>query len=71
MERALHISSINREKIGKSTSEDFVIKFDPVMHLSNDMNHELAVDRVSMTYSWHNINTEYDNKQNIYEQDHA
>ena len=25
------------------------------------MYHELAMDRVSMTYSWHNINTEYGN----------
>ena len=71
MERALHISSINREKIGKSTPEDFVIKFDPVMHLSNDMNHELAVDRVSMTYSWHNINTEYNNNTIKYSKDNG
>ena len=71
MERALHISSINREKIGKSTPEDFVIKFDPVMHLSNDMNHELAVDRVSMTYSWHNINTEYGNNNIKYSKDNG
>ena len=71
MERALHISSINREKIGKSTPEDFVIKFDPVMHLSNDMNHELAVDRVSMTYSWHNINTEYGNNTIKYSKDNG
>ena len=71
MERALHISSINREKIGRSTPEDFIIKFDPVMHLSNDMNHELAVDRVSMTYSWHNINTEYGNKTIKYSKDNG
>ena len=71
MERALHISSINREKIGKSKPEDFVIKFDPVMHLSNDMNHELAVDRVSMTYSWHNINTEYNNNTIKYSKDNG
>ena len=71
MERALHISSINREKIGKSTPEDFLIKFNPVMHLSNDMNHELAVDRVSMTYSWHNINTEYDNNTIKYSKDNG
>ena len=71
MERALHISSINREKIGKSTPEDFVIKFDPVMHLSNGMNHELAVDRVSMTYSWHNINTEYGNNNIKYSKDNG
>ena len=71
MERAIHISSINREKIGKSSPEDFVIKFDPVMHLSNDMNHELAVDRVSMTYSWHNINTEYNNNTIKYSKDNG
>ena len=71
MERALHISSINREKIGRSKPEDFVIKFDPVMHLSNDMNHELAVDRVSMTYSWHNINTEYNNNTIKYSKDNG
>ena len=71
MERALHISSINREKIGRSRPEDFVIKFDPVMHLSNDMKHELAVDRVSMTYSWHNINTEYGNNTIKYSKDNG
>ena len=30
------------------------------------MNYELAMDRVSMTYSWHNINEGYgNNKSNI------
>ena len=71
MKRAIHISSINREKIGKSKPENFVIKFDPVMHLSNNMTHELAVDRVSMTYSWHNINTEYGNKTIKYSKDNG
>ena len=69
MQRAIHISSINRQKIGRSSPEDFVIKFDPVMHLSNEMHHELAVDRVSMTYSWHNINAEYGNKTIKYSKD--
>ena len=54
-ELAINISSINREKVGRSRPEDFTIKFDPVMHLDNGVDHELAVDRVSMTYSWHNI----------------
>ena len=69
MQRAIHISSINRQKIGRSNPQDFAIKFDPVMHLSNEMHHELAVDRVSMTYSWHNINTEYNNKTIKYSKD--
>ena len=71
MQRAINISSINRQKIGRSYPDDFGIKFDPVMHLSNEMNHELAVDRVSMTYSWHNINAEYGNKTIKYSKDNG
>ena len=71
MQRAIHISSINRRKIGRSRPDDFVIKFNPVKHLSNEMHHELAVDRVSMTYSWHNINTEYGNKTIKYSKDNG
>ena len=71
MERAIHISSINRQKLGRSRPDDFVIKFDPVMHLSTEMHHELAVDRVSMTYSWHNINSEYGNKTIKYSKDNG
>ena len=68
-ERAINISSINRQKIGRSRPEDFVINFNPVMHLDTEMHHELAVDRVSMTYSWHNINSEYGNKSIKYSKD--
>ena len=71
MERAIHISSINRQKIGKSTPQDFTIKFDPVMHLSPEMHHELAVDRIGMTYSWHNINAEYRNNTIKYSKDNG
>ena len=70
-ERAINISSINRQKIGRSRPEDFTIKFDPVMHLYTEMHHELAVDRVSMTYSWHNINAEYGNKTIKYSKDNG
>ena len=61
-ERAIHISSVNREKIGTSKAEDFVIKFNPILKLRDDMINEIAVDRLTMTYSWHNINPEYQNK---------
>ena len=70
-ERAINISSINREKIGRSRPEDFVIKFDPTLHLDTEMHHELAVDRVSMTYSWHSINDEYGNKSIKYTKDNG
>ena len=70
-ERAININSRNRQKIGRSRPEDFTIKFDPIMHLDTEMHHELAVDRVSMTYSWHNINSEYRNKSIKYSRDNG
>ena len=30
-ERTIHISSVDREKIGQNEAEDFLIKFDPVL----------------------------------------
>ena len=62
-ERAIHISSVNRQKIGKSKAEDFIIKFNPVLKLENNMTHKLAMDKVSMTYSWHNISDQYENNK--------
>ena len=51
-ERAIHISSINREKTGTSIPGDFTIKFNPSLKLDLDMRHKLALDRLSMTYSY-------------------
>ena len=70
-ERAININPRNRQKIGRSRPEDFTIKFDPIMHLDTEMHHELAVDRVSMTYSWHNINSEYRNNKIRYSKDNG
>ena len=68
-ERALHISSVNRQKIGQNQAEDFIIKFDPVLKLQNDMTHEIALDKVTMTYSWHNISDQYQNNEIKYSPD--
>ena len=68
-EQAISISSINRQKVGRSRPEDFTIKFKPTLHLEKEMKHEMAVDRVSMTYSWHNINDAYNNKTIKYSKD--
>ena len=61
-ERAIHISSVNRQKIGKNRLDDFVIKFNRVLKLDPNMKHEIGMDRLSMTYSWHNISTTYKKK---------
>ena len=68
-ERSIHISSINRQKLGVSKPDDFTIKFSPQLHLDPNMRHELAVDKVSMTYSWHNITQEYQNNTIRYSHD--
>ena len=68
-ERAIHISSVDRQKIGKNKAEDFISKFDPVLKLQNNMTHELALDKVIMTYSWHNISDQYQNNKIKYSTD--
>ena len=67
--RAIHISSVNRQKIGKNSPDGFIIKFDPVLKVDPNMNHEIGVDRLSMTYSWHNISTSYKNNKIKYSTD--
>ena len=58
-ERALHISSVNRHKIGQNKADDFIIKFDPVLKLQSNITHEIALDKATMTYRWHNISDQY------------
>ena len=60
-QRAIHISSADRQKIEKNKAEDFIIKFDPVLKLQNNVTHKLALDKVTMTYSWHNISDQCKN----------
>ena len=62
-ERGIHFSSVDRQKIGKNKAED------PVLKLQNDMTHEIALDKVTMTYSWHNISDQYQNNQRKYSTD--
>ena len=68
-ETAIHISSVNRQKIGRNKAEDFIIKFDPVLKLQNNMTHEIALDKATITYSWHNISEQYQNKEIKYSPD--
>ena len=68
-ERAIHISSINREKRGTSRPGDFTIKFNPSIKVDPEKKNKLALDRLSMTYSWYNIRSEYDNNKIKYTHD--
>ena len=68
-EITIHISSVDRQKIGKNKAEDFIIKFDPVLKPRNNMTHEFALDKVTMTYSWHNISDKSQNNEMKYSPD--
>jgi len=70
-ERAIYISSLDREKYGVSKCEDFTIKFTPPLQLDSNFKHEIAVDRISMTYSWHNITNDYNNNTLKYSHDNG
>ena len=69
MERAIHISSINREKTGESRPDNFLIKFNPSLQFDREKNHSLAIDRLTMTYSWYNIRSSYNNNTVKYTND--
>ena len=69
MERAIHISSINREKTGENRPDNFLIKFNPPLKLDPEKSHSLAIDRLTVTYSWYNIRSSYKNNTNKYTND--
>ena len=70
-ERAIYISSVDRVRAGVSECEDFVIKFNPSIQLDINQKHEVAVDQISMTYSWHNIAPKYGNNTIKYSHDNG
>ena len=69
MERAIHISSIKREKTGENRPDNFLIKFKPSLKLDPEKKRSLAVDRLTMTYSWYNIRSSYNNNTIKYSND--
>ena len=71
MERAIYISSVDRQKSGVSKCQDFVIKFTPSIELDSNRKHEVAVNKISMTYSWHNITPTYNNNTIKYSPDNG
>ena len=68
-EQSIHISSVHREKFGISKPGDFIIKFNPSLKLEPEKKNQLALDRVSMTYSWYNIRSDYKNNTLKYTHD--
>ena len=67
--RSIYISSVNRETIGESKSHDFQIKLRRTLSLDPNMHHEIGVDSLIMTYSWHNITDQFGNNKIKYSTD--
>ena len=70
-DRTIYISSVNRETIGKSKSHDFKIKLRETLSLDRNMHHEIAVDTLIMTYSWHNVADHFGNNEIKYSTDNG
>ena len=69
MERAIHISSINRVKTGENRTDNFLVRFNPPLKVDPIKNHFLSIDRLTMTYSWYNIRSSYNNNSVKYSND--
>ena len=61
MEQKIVLSS---ESIKDGSSSDFTIRFDRPLVLDKNKSYVVGLDSINtMTYSWHNINDEYDNRR--------
>ena len=70
VERAIHISSVNRAEAGESKPESFTIGFTPAIRLSNTgVVNDIALDVASLTYWWHNVAPRYNNDTLKYSND--
>ena len=67
--QVIYISSVDREKVGVSNTHDFKIKLGKTYKLDENKRHEIAVDTVMMTYSWHNISANNKNNRIKYTHD--
>ena len=67
--RSIYISSVDKEKVGTSKTHDFKMKLQTTLKRDQNMKHEIAVDTVMMTYSWHNISDKYNNNKIKYSHD--
>ena len=63
----LFINSV--DGIGKSKSHDFVVRFNPPLEFDKNKDYYIALDSITMAYSWDNVSTEYNNNKLKYSQD--
>ena len=58
-----------QRKTGENRPDNFLIKFKPSLKLDPEKEHSLAIDRLTITYSWYNIRSSYKNNTIKYSND--
>ena len=67
MNTPIFINSI--DGIGKSKSHDFTVRFSPSLELDKNRDYYLALNSITMAYSWYNVSSDYNNNTLKYSQD--
>ena len=67
MNTPLFINSI--DGIGKSKSHDFTVRFSPSLEFDKNKDYYVAMNSITMSYSWYNVSTDYNNNTLKYSQD--
>ena len=67
MKDPLFINSVDGTE--NSKSHDFTIRFNPELNLDNSKNYYVALDSISMSYSWYNVSSSFNNNMIKYSHD--
>ena len=67
MKDPLFINSVDHTE--NSKSHDFTMRFNPELNLDNNKNYYVALDSISMSYSWYNVSSSFNNNMIKYSHD--
>ena len=67
MNTPLFINSV--DGTGNSKSHDFTVRFNPALEFDKNRDYYLALDSITMAYSWYNVSSDYNNNKLSYSQD--
>ena len=67
MNTPLFINSV--DGTGNSKSHDFTVRFNPALEFDKNRDYYLALDSITMAYSWYNVSSDYNNNTLSYSQD--
>ena len=67
MQTPIVLSSVDGAK--GSSSHDFIVSFHPQINLNKNWKYYICLDTLNMSYSWHNVTSEYNNNSFKYSSD--